>query len=380
MSVFNRNNKYGKHLIEAIVPGWGSGIVEGTNTESGIVKGVGGRRIDYLADQLQAPTTASIDQIRGKYQFGQDVPLLQLTQEAQNLGYRYKAVPGDTGPALGSTFTVVSIVKPIGNGDAGASDPRFYSKDEGATEGAHDLMIGLLVGTYARPRTRIRIGTVTQTTALDDNPANNIESDGWHLIASVVKKNDTSTDVEVHGVYPDGRYVTDSNNRAGQYNPRTSTSESIYASSGVDQNSFSGSIMVVYFFRGVRLSEEDFRSLYQNPWQVFAPKRYFAHTQKYFPPVIEAEAPAGNTLTITLVDAAGTTLPNLTGLSWAWFDESTVSTLTAPTAQGTGETTDVSGVLEVDITGTTLGATDTGILTLRDSTGHIYALYRVTLT
>jgi len=121
-------------------------------------------------------------------------------------------------------------------------------------------------------------------------------------------------------------------------------------------------------------------SLAKNPWQIFAPQRFYVPVYPYDATVIEAEAPAGPTLTITLVDEAGTTLPNLTGLSWAWFDESTVSTMTAPTAQGTGETTDGSGVLEIDITGTTLGATDTGILTLRDSTGYIYALYRVTLT
>jgi hypothetical protein len=139
-----------------------------------------------------------------------------------------------------------------------------------------------------------------------------------------------------------------------------------------------GFALAVAWDRG--LTDTEMESLIDNPWQLLAPQRFFVPVYPYDATVIEVEAPAGPTLTITLVDAAGTTLPNLTGLSWAWFDESTVSTMTAPTAQGTGETTDASGVLEIDITGTTLGATDTGILTLRDSTGHIYALYRVTLT
>jgi hypothetical protein len=80
-----------------------------------------------------------------------------------------------------------------------------------------------------------------------------------------------------------------------------------------------------------------------------------------------------------LVDAAGTALPNLTGLSWAWFDESTPDAATAPVNQGTGEITDGAGEFSVQLTNTTLTSGQTGMLALMDSTGYIYAWYRITL-
>ena len=130
-----------------------------------------------------------------------------------------------------------------------------------------------------------------------------------------------------------------------------------------------------------QLSEDEVRSLHRNPWQVFKPQLRLVPTYPYDPTkVVAAEAPAGNTLTITLVDAAGTPLTGLTGLSWAWFDESDVSLASTPTATGTGATTDGSGVFSVDITGTTLTSGQTGMLTLMDSTGYTYALYKVQLT
>ena len=47
---------------------------------------------------------------------------------------------------------------------------------------------------------------------------------------------------------------------------------------------------------------------------------------------------------------------------------------------GTGATTDTSGQFSVDLTNTTLTTGQTGTLAVMDSTGYIYALYRITLS
>lgn len=134
-------------------------------------------------------------------------------------------------------------------------------------------------------------------------------------------------------------------------------------------------------FHDRKLSAAEVASLHNRPWQVFKPQLRLVPTYPYDPTkVVAVEAPAGDTLTITLVDVAGTPLTGLTGLSWAWFDESDVSLASTPTATGTGATTDGSGVFSVDITGTTLTTGQTGMLALMDSTGYTYALYKVTLT
>ena len=82
---------------------------------------------------------------------------------------------------------------------------------------------------------------------------------------------------------------------------------------------------------------------------------------------------------LVLVDDAGTPLSNLTGLSWAWFDQSTTDSAVAPTDKGTGETTDSSGILNIDIPNSTLTSGQTGMLALMNSSGRIYAWYRITL-
>jgi hypothetical protein len=121
------------------------------------------------------------------------------------------------------------------------------------------------------------------------------------------------------------------------------------------------------------------RGFVKNPWQIFKRRQLFAPIFPY-DPTAEITAPlAGETLTITLVDAAGSALPDLTGLSWAWFDESTPDAATAPVNQGTGETTDGAGEFSVQLTNTTLTSGGTGMLALMDSTGYIYAWYRITL-
>ena len=96
-------------------------------------------------------------------------------------------------------------------------------------------------------------------------------------------------------------------------------------------------------------------------------------------PITVSLSAAGD-LEITLVDTAGNPLANLSGLSWAWFDDGTVDSLTNPVLSGSGETTDANGLFSVNIGGsggTALSNGQTGILMIMDSTGYIYALYRV---
>ncbi len=51
-----------------------------------------------------------------------------------------------------------------------------------------------------------------------------------------------------------------------------------------------------------------------------------------------------------------------TALRWAWFDGADPSAWDAPSAQGSGESTDGSGVLTITLTGTALNVGDTGYL------------------
>jgi hypothetical protein len=56
------------------------------------------------------------------------------------------------------------------------------------------------------------------------------------------------------------------------------------------------------------------------------------------------------TVTVTLTGLDGTTpVPNLTGLRWAFFDSPQPQSFAAPASQGTGETTDGSGVLTMSV-------------------------------
>ncbi len=74
------------------------------------------------------------------------------------------------------------------------------------------------------------------------------------------------------------------------------------------------------------------------------------------------------TATITLVDTGGSPRASLTGLSWAWWDGKTPDLQTAPTDQGTGETTDGSGVLSISVR-TALAASGVGWLVVTNSDG-----------
>lgn len=72
---------------------------------------------------------------------------------------------------------------------------------------------------------------------------------------------------------------------------------------------------------------------------------------------------------LTLVDASGNPRANLSGLRWAFFDQATPDMFGAPTAKGSGATTNASGVLNVVLIGTALPAGGVGWLEVTDSDG-----------
>ena len=141
------------------------------------------------------------------------------------------------------------------------------------------------------------------------------------------------------------------------------------ASSG-GTNSWNGWVSMVAVWNRA-LSDAEWNSMVINPWQPLKSRSVLI--------LLAIATVSGQTLTITLVDSSGTPLSNLTGLNWAWFNESVTSSANAPSDTGTGATTDSSGILQLTLPNTTLTAGQTGMLALMDSSGMIYAWYRVTL-
>ena len=78
---------------------------------------------------------------------------------------------------------------------------------------------------------------------------------------------------------------------------------------------------------------------------------------------------AATSVTLTFKDRTGAVRANLTGMKWAFFDQTTPDTLLAPTAKGTGATTNSSGVLTLNITGTQLAVGSRGWLIFSNSDG-----------
>ena len=72
---------------------------------------------------------------------------------------------------------------------------------------------------------------------------------------------------------------------------------------------------------------------------------------------------------ITLTIDGSTPVVGASGLRWAFFDEVTPDVFSNPIAKGTGESTDATGALSVDITGTTLAPGSTGWLIVTNSDG-----------
>jgi len=79
----------------------------------------------------------------------------------------------------------------------------------------------------------------------------------------------------------------------------------------------------------------------------------------------------------TLVDRNGNPLPGLSNLSWAWFDESDPANFNAPITQGELESTDGSGIIDIDLTGTSLAPGQFGTLILRSDNGVTFGAYNL---
>lgn len=80
-------------------------------------------------------------------------------------------------------------------------------------------------------------------------------------------------------------------------------------------------------------------------------------------------AATATTVTLTLTTDGSTPAASKTGLSWAFFDQVTPGSFLAPTAKGTGASTNGSGVFSVSITGTALLVGATGYLIVSNTDG-----------
>jgi hypothetical protein len=112
---------------------------------------------------------------------------------------------------------------------------------------------------------------------------------------------------------------------------------------------------------------------------VFAPQRVSGNAvfgpQQYEAPSGPVE-PSAPTVTISLVNETGTPFASLSSLKWAFFDEASPELLTAPVAKGAAESTDASGNLVIDVTGTSHTAGGIGWLVLSTSDGNPSGTYR----
>jgi len=80
-------------------------------------------------------------------------------------------------------------------------------------------------------------------------------------------------------------------------------------------------------------------------------------------------------VSVTLVDSSNVARASLTGLKWAWYDQITPDLMTVAADQGTGETTDGSGVLTIPVY-TTLASSGVGWLLVTDSDGTTATVHK----
>lgn len=76
-------------------------------------------------------------------------------------------------------------------------------------------------------------------------------------------------------------------------------------------------------------------------------------------------------VTVRVVDRFGEARPGLTGIKWAFFDQTTLNALRAPTAQGINGATDGAGYMTLPITGTALQPGQVGVLAFSNSSGDV---------
>jgi hypothetical protein len=277
--VFNQKNFLGRHCLQAIIPGWHDNNF--TRAESAANPGdVGylqavGQKMEFV-DTNAGTGVCSTRTVTEQYGHLGTCRALRLDQTASNDFVGLLRSDNDEGIDFPdkSNLTIVGIVKPSGDGrPGGGGDPRIYSKDIGAGEIDHDLMIGIATGGNDA-RTRIRIGTNTSTVLRSSV----IQDNALNLIAGTVSPaNASQVNVRVHhigenGVYSFANHFTGA--ITGEYNPRTTTTVAIGANAGADDNAFEGDIIGIWAFDRA-LEKDEFLEFFANPWQVFAPQRYF---------------------------------------------------------------------------------------------------------
>lgn len=80
---------------------------------------------------------------------------------------------------------------------------------------------------------------------------------------------------------------------------------------------------------------------------------------------------------VSLVDIGGSAQASLTSIKWDWFDEADPKDFTAPTDQGTAETTDGSGNITIAMPNSTLTTGQTGFLVLKNEANDLIGGYRL---
>jgi hypothetical protein len=79
--------------------------------------------------------------------------------------------------------------------------------------------------------------------------------------------------------------------------------------------------------------------------------------------------PTTVTVVVQLDDMDGQPRANMTGLRWAWFDQSIPDLFTAPAEKGAGESTDATGTFKITLYASALASGETGWLIVTDSEG-----------
>jgi 6-phosphogluconolactonase (cycloisomerase 2 family) len=83
---------------------------------------------------------------------------------------------------------------------------------------------------------------------------------------------------------------------------------------------------------------------------------------------VSIPAAVATSLSITLVNTSNVPWASLTGVSWALFDQTGTASLGAPSVKGSAGTTNASGVMTLNITGTTLAPGANGTLLVTHGT------------
>jgi len=325
----------GQHCIWAVVPGWDQYFAN-TSVAGNSLRSVG-QVMQLDLEEFANPTSGSVTKVTRNHGGGVgSTRSVLFDHESHTRGYRFRRPDADLGiifPDL-TRLTILTIVKPTGDGrPLGAGDPRIFTIDTGAAANNHDLMIGE-VSSGNEVRTRIRIGSSTQTVV---TTGGTIQDDAVQLIAGTVEPaSATNSIVRAHHLGLDGTYTTAaSSSVTGSYNPRTTTDMAIGATAGSSFNAFEGEVIGVYAFN-IDLHEQHFREILDNPWQVFAPR-----TQ-----IIPIDVATGATAVLT-----GTSEDGLTESEITTGGETIIITLTGDTwkAAGTGpigSTADTQAIID----------------------------------